>query len=200
MASTDLTSGSSVTGVTVSLALVNTLAAVLPQGTWSWHRASLTPALARSASAVMLPGLAGGSAISMTFLANVVGADAAPASVTWVMFLALADANTSAGEPEVIWVARSELAAKLKTTLTPGWAASNCWPIVVKASFSDEAASTVIVPDRAGAPEPPAPAVAAGVELDPHPASTGSASERAATATVMRRMVGSCGLSGRRSV
>ncbi len=66
-----------------------------------------------------LPGLAGGTAISMTFVAKVFGSAAAPAATTWSMFLALADANTSAGAPEVIWVARAELAAKLKVTFDP---------------------------------------------------------------------------------
>ena len=44
-----------------------------------------------------LPGFAGGTAISMTFLAKTVGVDAAPAATTWSMFLVLAEANTSAG-------------------------------------------------------------------------------------------------------
>jgi len=38
-----------------------------------------------------------------------------------------------------------ELGPKLKTTLVPGWAASNWWPRVVKASVSEAAAMTVIV-------------------------------------------------------
>ena len=94
-----------------------------------------------------LPGLAGGTAISMTFVAKVFGSAAAPASTTASMFVALADAKTSAGAPEVIWVARAELAAKLKVTLTPGWAASNCCPSVVNDSVSDAAANTVMSPD-----------------------------------------------------
>jgi hypothetical protein len=62
------------------------------------------------------------------------------------MFFGAADANTSAGAPSVIWVARVELAPKLNFTVSPGWAASNCLPSVVKVSFSDDAAKTVIAP------------------------------------------------------
>ena len=96
---------------------------------WSLSRDQMPcPKRTRAAKAapVTLKGLAGGTAISIVFLTNGVELAAYPAVVTWVMFLPLADANTSAGAPWVIWVARSELAAKLKTTLTPGWAASNC--------------------------------------------------------------------------
>src|SRR5215468_9826909 len=75
------------------------------------------------------------------------------------MFFGEAEANTSAGAPLVIWVASVELAPKLNVTLVPGLAASNCWPMVVNASFSDEAANTVIDPDRA------AEDVAAGAEV-----------------------------------
>jgi hypothetical protein len=62
------------------------------------------------------------------------------------MFFGDAEANTSAGAPLVIWAASVELAPKLNVTFTPGWAASNCWPIVVNASFSEDAANTVIAP------------------------------------------------------
>jgi hypothetical protein len=65
------------------------------------------------------------------------------------MFFVDADANTSAGAPLVIWVASVELAPKLNVTFTPGCAASNCWPMVVNASFSEDAANTVIDPDSA---------------------------------------------------
>src|ERR1700746_1714179 len=77
------------------------------------------------------------------------------------MFFGDADANTSAGAPLVIWVARVELAPKLKVTFTPGLAASNCLPIVVKASFSEDAANTVIDPDSAA--DEDADAAAAGL-------------------------------------
>ena len=54
------------------------------------------------------PGFAGGTAISMTFVANTIGSAAAPAATTASMVLALADAKTSARAPEVTWVARAE--------------------------------------------------------------------------------------------
>jgi len=76
------------------------------------------------------------------------------------MFFGDADANTSAGAPLVIWVASVELAPKLNVTFVPGLAASNCWPIVVNASFSEEAANTVIDPDSAGEDEADADVVA----------------------------------------
>jgi hypothetical protein len=61
------------------------------------------------------------------------------------MFPGAADANTSAGAPLVIWVARPELGPKLKLTVSPGWAASNCFPSWVKVPVN-AAANTVIVP------------------------------------------------------
>src|SRR5262245_53494330 len=86
----------------------------------------------------------------MTFFAKTLGSEAAPAVTTWSMFFVLAEANTSAGAPEVIWVARAELAAKLNVTLVPGWAASNCLPSSVKDSVSDAAANTVMSPESDG--------------------------------------------------
>jgi hypothetical protein len=62
------------------------------------------------------------------------------------MFFVDAEANTSAGAPLVIWVAKVELAPKLNFTVSPGWAASNCCPSLVKVPSSDDAANTVIVP------------------------------------------------------
>src|SRR5262249_37011736 len=50
------------------------------------------------------------------------------------------------GAPLLICSARAELAPKLNLTVSPGWAASNCLPSSVKVSFSEAAASTVIVP------------------------------------------------------
>jgi hypothetical protein len=46
----------------------------------------------------------------------------------------------------VIWVAKVELPPKLNFTVSPGWAASNCFPSWVKVPISDAAANTVIVP------------------------------------------------------
>jgi hypothetical protein len=80
------------------------------------------------------------------------------------MFAGAADANTSAGAPLVIWVARPELGPKLNFTVSPGWAASNCFPSWVKVPVSDAAANTVIVPVDADAD---AELLAVEVELEP---------------------------------
>ena len=166
MESTDFTSTSSVTGFTVIFALVKTFSAVAPHGTCDWQSATFTPFFARSLTVVMCAGFAGGVAISITFLTKGVGLAASPADTTWSMFLVLADAKTSAGAPWLICSASAELASKLKSTLAPLCAASNCLPNVVKASVSDDAAKTLIVPvmavDEAGLPpdEPPHPATA----------------------------------------
>jgi hypothetical protein len=61
------------------------------------------------------------------------------------MFVGEAEANTSAGAPLVIWVARPELGPKLNLTVSPGCAVWNCFPSWVKASVNDAAANTVIV-------------------------------------------------------
>src|SRR5438034_5689499 len=62
------------------------------------------------------------------------------------MFLVEAEANTSAGAPLLICVARVELAPKLNFTVSPGLAVSNSLPSCVNVSLSDDAANTVIVP------------------------------------------------------
>src|SRR6266550_3378538 len=109
-ASVDLTSGSWVTGVMLMCALLNTLAAVAPHGTWSWQSATLTPGRARSARLVIWAGLLAGTATSIRLTANVVDEPALPADATWSMFFVAADANTSAGAPWLICVASIELA------------------------------------------------------------------------------------------
>src|SRR6516162_11599033 len=144
--STDFTSGCSVTGLTVIPAFLNTPAATTPHGTFGSHNATLTDGLARSVTDVTFAGLLGGTATSAVFLAKSCGLDASPAVTTVCMFFGAAEANTSAGAPSVICVAKVELAPKLNVTVSPGWAASNCLPILVKLSFSDAAAKTVIVP------------------------------------------------------
>ena len=78
--------------------MANTFSAVAPHGTWGWHSAIFTSASPGS-SPVTWPGLVGGMAISMAFFAKTWGSAAAPAATTWSMFLALAEANTSAGAP-----------------------------------------------------------------------------------------------------
>src|SRR5215813_7776022 len=142
--STDFTSGCCVTGFTVMPAFLNTSAATTPHGTCGWHSATLTDFFARSFTDVTFAGLLGGVATSMTFLAKFCGLDASPALTTVSMFAGDADANTSAGAPLVICSDRPEFGPKLNFTVSPGWAASNCFPSWVKVSVSDAAANTVI--------------------------------------------------------
>ena len=97
----------------------------------------------------MAAGFAGGTAISMTFLANAVDDAAPPAWTTWSMFVWLADAKTSAGAPWLICWASADEAPKFGVTVTPGWAASNCFVRVVNDSCSEAAANTLTVPVRA---------------------------------------------------
>src|ERR1700759_1723267 len=144
--STDFTSGWSVTGLTVTPAFLNTCEATTPHGTLGWHKATLTDDFARSRTEVTFAGLLGGTAISAVFLAKSFGLDASPAVTTVSMFVGAAEANTSAGAPPVIWVAKVELPPKLNFTVSPGWAASNCFPSWVKVPISEAAANTVIVP------------------------------------------------------
>src|SRR5215471_5693759 len=144
--STDFTSGCSVTGLTVIPAFLNTSAATAPQGTCGWHSATLTDFFARSFTDVTFAGLFGGTATCMVFLTKSCGLDASPAETTSCMFFGDAEAKTSAGAPLVISVARPELGPKLNFTVSPLCAASNCFPICVKAPVSDAAAKTVIVP------------------------------------------------------
>ena len=67
-----------------------------------------------------MAGIAGGTATSILFLAKSLGPWASPALTTWFMFATAAEANTSAGAPFMIWVARPELGPKLNVTLDPG--------------------------------------------------------------------------------
>ncbi len=131
----------------------------------------------------MFAGLFGGATISIEFFANVVGLAACPAVTTVAMFVALAEANTSAGAPWVSWVASVELAPKLNFTLTPGCAASNCLPSSVNDSVSDEAANTVTVPVSAGVPAGDVDGGAVALELvvlEPHPTRTAHTSAHSA--------------------
>jgi len=102
------------------------------------------------------------------------------------MFFGDAEAKTSAGAPEVIWVARPELAPKLNVTFTPGCAASNRLPIAVNASFSEAAANTVIDPDSAAGLDRLG-LVDAELPLGPHPATADTASPAAITVIGGRR-------------
>jgi hypothetical protein len=123
----------------------------------------------------------------MMFLAKFCGLDASPAVTTWSMFAVAAEANTSAGAPLVISVARPELGPKLNFTVSPGWAASNCFPSSVKVPVSDAAANTVIDPVDADEE-----VLALGVELElllEHPARATTASP--AMVRVKRRITSS---------
>src|SRR5215469_11469382 len=186
--STDFTSTCRVTGLTVIPAFLNTCAATFPHGTWGWHSATLTEDFARSFTDVTLPGLFGGTATSALFLAKFCGLDALPAETTCCMVVGDAEANTSAGAPLVIWVANPELGPKLNFTVSPLCAAWNCCPILVKASVSEDAANTVIVP-VAGAE-----LLVLGVELEllEQPA-TATATNPAAT-TAKRRILAPCSI------
>src|ERR1700733_9609439 len=170
-------------------AFLNTSAATTPHGTCGWHSAPLTEDLARSLTEVTCPGLFGGTATSAVFLAKSCGLDASPALTTVFMFAGAAEANTSAGAPLVISVAKPELGPKLNFTESPGWAASNCFPSWVKVPISDAAANTVIAPVDAAEGE----LLALGDELpDPlplleQPATATAASPAAITAK--RRIV-----------
>jgi hypothetical protein len=93
----------------------------------------------------------------MVFWAKFCGLDASPALTTWSMLAGAAEANTSAGAPLVICSARPELGPKLNFTVSPGWAASNCFPSWVKVPVSEAAAKTVIAPPDGLALEPELP-------------------------------------------
>ena len=85
-----------------------------------------------------------------------------PASVSLVMLLRSAEANTSAGAPSLIWATRSDEPAKLKRHLRrPGCSAMNASPISVNAAVSDAAANTATEP------------VSESDESDPHAMSDG---------------------------
>src|SRR6266851_1235611 len=117
--STDFTSGWRVTGLTVILAFLNTSAATFPHGTCGWHSATLTDFFARSLTDATFPGLFGGTATSMMFLAKFCGLAASPAETTSCMVLGDAEAKTSAGAPLVIWASRPERGPKLNFTVSP---------------------------------------------------------------------------------
>src|SRR4029453_1096935 len=106
------------------------------------------------------------------------------------MFFGAAEANTSAGAPLLICCASVELAPKLSLTVTPGWAASNIFPIVVNDSVNDAAARTVTVPDSPlndlALPPPPAAADVVLVEDELHADAARVVS--ATMATAVRRM------------
>src|SRR5262249_40234775 len=124
----------------------------------------------RSDRPVMPLGLPLGTAMTSWLRTNVVGVPSAlPASVTVFMFVGAAEANTSAGAPWLICVARVELLARLKVTFAPGVAASESSPILVNDAVSDAAANTVTVPVTPALLGAPAGGLAV-FEPPPHPA------------------------------
>jgi hypothetical protein len=108
------------------------------------------------------------------------------------MFFGAAEANTSAGAPLVISVAKLELAPKLNFTVSPGWTASNCFPSWVKVPINDAAAKTVIVPVAAaelvaaGADE--LVALEAGLELLLEQPATATAASAAMVRAIRRNV------------
>ena len=107
------------TGLTLIPRFLNTSEATTPHGTCGWHNATLTDFLARSLTDFTFPGLFGGTATSALFFAKFCGLEASPALTTCCMFAGAAEANTSAGAPLVISVARPELGPKLNFTVSP---------------------------------------------------------------------------------
>src|SRR5262245_32461715 len=173
---TALTLSSNDTGLTVTPALPSASAAYLPAGTSGAARTTFRSGLARSSRPPMSLGLPCSTTIWSRLLAKFWGVPTR--SVTLSMLVVSAEANTSAGAPCWIWVARAWLPAKLKVTLVPPLAAVYCSPILVKAAVSEAAANTLI---SAGAatPEPPP-----GSSSPPHPASTSAATASAAARRV----------------
>ena len=109
------------------------------------------------------------------------------------MFFGAAEANTSAGAPLLICCASVELAPKLSFTVTPGWAASNIFPIVVNDSVNDAAARTVTVPDspldELALPAPPAAADVVLVEDEDELHADAARVVSATMATAVRPMI-----------
>jgi hypothetical protein len=131
--------------------------------------------------------LSGGTATSIVFLAKFLGLAASPAETSAPIFFGEAEANTSAGAPLVICVAKPELGPKLNFTVSPGWAASNCFPSWVKVPISEDAAKTVIVPFEGDDAEPLALEDELPEPLLEQPATATAASPAATTAK--RRIV-----------
>jgi hypothetical protein len=112
LVTTPLTLVSSLTGLTVTLALSNTSLEYEPQGTAGAQTATFTAGLDRSRTVVIFIGLPLATMISSLFFANTSGVPEASSSlVIAVMFLVFAEANTSARAPCLIDVASDELPA-----------------------------------------------------------------------------------------
>ena len=144
---TALTFSSSDLGATVTPADSKTCAAYLPQGTSGAQMTTIRFSFARSATPVTPCGLPGPTMIASRLVAKISGSFALlPASVSLVMLLLSAEANTSAGAPCPIWATNSDDAAKLNVTFAPGYSAVNASPTSVNAAVSEAAANTVTSP------------------------------------------------------
>src|SRR5215472_718420 len=151
-ASTDLTSGSWLTGFTVTPALPNVVVEYVPQGTPGAQTTTLIAELVRSFTEVMCFGLPACTAISSLLCANTEGVpDTNPPLTTFCMFAWSAEAKMSAGAPCWICVTSVGLPAKLKVEAMPGYLRCRSSPIFVNASVSEAAASTVRLPETCGA-------------------------------------------------
>src|SRR5215472_11889473 len=151
-ASTDLTSGSWLTGFTVITALPNVVVEYVPQGTPGAQTTTLVAEFARSFTVVMCFGLPACTAISSLLCANTDGVpDANPPLTTFCTFAWSADAKMSAGAPCWICVTSVGLPAKLNVEAMPGYLRWRSSPIFVNASVSETAASTVRLPETCGA-------------------------------------------------
>src|SRR4029453_8433748 len=167
LVTTALTLSSSDTGLTVTLAVFRASAAYLPAGTSGAARTTFRSGLARSSRPLTALGLPFSTTIWSRLLAKFWGVPTR--SLTLSMLVVAAEANTSAGAPCWIWVARAWLPAKLKVTLVPPLALVYCWPSSLKAAVSDAAANTLI--SLADPEEPPEDALS----LPPQAASTSAA-------------------------
>src|SRR5215213_4224604 len=152
LVTTALTLSSCDTGCTLTPAWSRTCLAYLPAGTSAAARTTLRSRLARSARPLTPSGLPFSTTIWSRLLAKLWGVPARPSTLS--MLSRSAEANTSAGAPCWIWVARAWLPAKLKMTLSPPLAAAYCRPSSVKAPVRDAAANTLSSDGAVGA-EPP---------------------------------------------
>src|SRR5512133_3281317 len=171
LVTTALTLSSWETGLTVTSAFSSACWAYLPAGTSGAARTTFRSGLARSSRPLTLLGLPFSTTIWSRLLANTFGLPAR--SLTLSMLGTSAEANTSAGAPCWIWVARAWLPAKLKVPLVPS-AAVYWGPSSLNAAVSDAAANTLISPGDC-APEPPP-------ESSPPPQAASTSAAAASTA------------------
>src|SRR5919198_4224907 len=145
LVTTALTLSSCDTGSTVKPARPRACWAYLPAGTSGAASTTFRSPRARSASPLTCSGLPFSTTICSRLLAKLCGV--ATRSLTMSMLVVSAEANTSAGAPCWIGVARAWLPAKLKVTLVPPLAAVKSPPSLVNAAVSEAAANTFSSPD-----------------------------------------------------